>query len=81
MKADDTPPIHYSEATENLVKIANWRMPFGRYEGRRLIDLPEPYIMWFHKTGYPKGELGELLALVYEVQLNTLQHLIHPLKT
>jgi uncharacterized protein len=72
--------IDFNDATENLVKIANWTMPFGKYKGRRLIDLPESYIMWFHQKGYPTGELGTLLALVYEIKLNSLEDLIQPLK-
>jgi len=63
-----------------LTKLANWKMPFGKYQGRALIDLPEAYIVWFHKKGFPEGELGALLGLLYEIKLNGLEHLIHPLK-
>ncbi|RCU52805.1 hypothetical protein EZV61_10530 [Corallincola luteus] len=48
-------------------------MPFGKYAGRPLIDIPEPYMVWLAKQGFPKGELGELLALVYEVKLEGLE--------
>jgi uncharacterized protein (DUF3820 family) len=65
---------------EDLVKIANMEMPFGRYKGRALIDLPEPYVVWFHGQGFPDGELGRLLAQVYEVKLNGLEHLFSPLR-
>ena len=65
---------------ESLIKIANWKMPFGKYEGYRLISLPEAYLVWFHKNGFPEGELGQLLGLLYEIKLNGLEHLIHPLK-
>ncbi len=66
---------------ESLVKIANWKMPFGKYKGCALIDLPEPYVVWFYKEGFPEGELGQLLGLLYEIKLNGLEHLIRPLKT
>jgi uncharacterized protein (DUF3820 family) len=65
---------------ESLLKLANWKMPFGKYKGWALIDLPEPYVVWFHKEGFPEGELGQLLGLLYEVKLNGLEHLIKPLK-
>ncbi len=65
---------------ESLIKIANWKMPFGRYKDCPLIDLPEPYVTWFYKQGFPEGELGQLLGLLYEIKLNGLEHLIRPLK-
>ena len=65
---------------EDLVKLANLKMPFGKYKGRALIDLPEPYVVWFHSKGFPKGELGGLLAQLYEIKLNGLEYLIEPLK-
>lgn len=55
-------------------------MPFGKYAGSRLIDLPEEYIIWFSKKGYPEGELGELLQAVSEIKLNGLEYLFRPLK-
>lgn len=51
-------------------------MPFGKYKGRRLIDLPEPYLVWFHRNGFPPGKLGQQLALVYEIKLNGLEGLV-----
>ncbi len=65
---------------EDLIKTANQTMPFGKYQGRRLIDLPEPYLLWFAGKGFPEGELGKLLALTLEVQVNGLNDLITPLK-
>jgi uncharacterized protein len=65
---------------ESLLKLANWKMPFGKYKGWALIDLPEPYVVWFYKEGFPEGELGQLLGLLYEIKLNGLEHLIKPLK-
>lgn len=63
-----------------LIKLANQRMPFGKYQGRVLIDLPEEYLLWFAKQGYPGGELGMLMALALELRVEGLESLIHPLK-
>lgn len=65
---------------EDLFKLANFQMPFGKYKGRVLIDLPETYVVWFYNEGLPNGELGKLMGLLYEVKLNGLEHLIYPLK-
>jgi uncharacterized protein (DUF3820 family) len=63
-----------------LLKIARTRMPFGRYKGRLLIDLPEPYVIWFAKKGFPEGELGRMLKILYEVKMNGLEYLFRPLR-
>lgn len=65
---------------EMLVEIAQMRMPFGRHQGTRLIDLPEPYVVWFRARGFPRGRLGELLATVYEIKANGLEALLAPLR-
>lgn len=65
---------------ENLPKLANMTMPFGRFQGKRLIDLPEPYLVWFSNNGFPKGELGQLLQLCLEIKINGLEKLVYPLK-
>ncbi|MBN1879202.1 DUF3820 family protein [bacterium] len=64
---------------EILVELANYRMPFGRYKGRYLVDLPEPYVVWFHQQGFPEGKLGRLLAATYEIKLNGLESLLRKL--
>ncbi len=69
-----------NEIPEDLIKIANMKMPFGRYQGMALIDLPEPYVVWFYGKGFPEGELGRLLAQLYEIKLNGLEHLFQPLR-
>ncbi|MCL4112474.1 UNVERIFIED_CONTAM: hypothetical protein GTU68_047000 [Idotea baltica] len=51
-------------------------MPFGKYEGRYLIDLPEYYVVWYHNKGFPNGKLGEMLETVYTLKLNGLEELI-----
>jgi uncharacterized protein (DUF3820 family) len=60
----------------DLKQALHTPMPFGKYKGRQLIDLPEPYLVWFHREGFPKGKLGEQLALVYEIKLNGLEGLV-----
>ena len=63
-----------------LVKLANTKMPYGKYKDRFLIDLPEHYIVWYHNKGFPKGQLGNVLQMVYELKLNGLEHLIRNIK-
>ncbi len=65
---------------KNLLKLAKNTMPFGKYKGSLLIDLPEPYLVWFSRNGFPRGELGELLQLCLEIKVNGLEKLIYPLK-
>lgn len=67
------------EDAEYLLKLANTRMPFGKYAGRLLIDLPEPYVVWFSRKGWPAGELGELLASLYAIKENGLEEMLRPL--
>ncbi len=64
---------------EDLLAAINQVMPFGKYKGRKLIDLPEPYLVWFHKQGFPEGKLGQQLALMYEIKLNGLEAMLKPL--
>ncbi len=65
---------------QDLVKLAKTEMPFGKYKGRLLIDLPEPYLLWFANQGFPEGKLGQLMALALEIKTNGLESLIEPLK-
>lgn len=64
-----------------LSEAINQVMPFGKYAGRKLIYLPEPYLVWFHSKGFPEGKLGKQLALIYEVKLNGLEKMLAPLIT
>ena len=64
-----------------LLKLANYRMPFGKYATQRLIDLPEPYVIWFANKGFPDGELGKMLRIVHEIKINGLEYLFDPLKS
>jgi len=63
-----------------LLKLAKYRMPFGKYANRLLIDLPEPYVVWFAKQGFPNGELGHMLGIVHEIKVNGLEYLFAPLR-
>jgi uncharacterized protein (DUF3820 family) len=63
-----------------LKKLLKTRMPFGKYKGRLLIDLPEPYVVWFARKGFPKGELGKMLQILYEIKINGLEYLFDPLR-
>lgn len=60
---------------EYFLKLARATMPFGRYAGSRLVDLPESYVVWFAQKGYPPGQLGDMLREVYEIKLNGLEYL------
>jgi hypothetical protein len=63
-----------------LRNIVSFKMPFGKYEGRLLCDLPIHYLEWFKRQGFPKGKLGMLLETVYEIKLNGLDDLLFQLK-
>ena len=65
---------------EHLRKLVETRMPFGKYEGRLLADLPGNYLNWFAREGFPRGEIGQLLALMYEIDHNGLRGLLAPLR-
>jgi len=65
---------------EHLKALVTMKMPFGKYKGTLICDLPEHYLVWFHKEGFPKGKLGALLSTMYEIRLNGLQDLLTPLK-
>ena len=70
----------YSETEQQLIELAEMRMPFGKYKGCRLIDLPEPYVVWFSQNGFPRGKLGEMLSIVYEIKANGLEYLFDPFR-
>jgi uncharacterized protein (DUF3820 family) len=63
-----------------LIELLSTKMPFGKYQNRQLIDLPEPYLVWFKQKGFPKGKLGDLLALCYEIKLNGLEGMVRKIK-
>ncbi len=65
---------------EILLKLVRMKMPFGKYEGKLLCDLPEYYLVWYRQKGFPKGQLGVLMETLYEIKLNGLEGLLEPLK-
>lgn len=68
MKADD------------LERLLTVPMPFGKYQGRLIADLPGDYLNWFAREGFPKGDIGRLLALMHEIDHNGLSDLLTPLR-
>ncbi len=66
--------------TAALKKLVATKMPFGKHTGMLLIDLPEPYVVWFAQQGFPKGELGDMLRAVYEIKVNGLEYLFRDVK-
>ena len=65
---------------EDLNLLVTRQMPFGKYKGRLLADLPGNYLAWFAREGFPPGEIGRLLALMLELDHNGLAHLLTPLR-
>lgn len=65
---------------QDLHRLVSTRMPFGKYEGRLLADLPGAYLAWFARKGFPPGPLGRLLALALEIDHNGLSSLLDPLR-
>ncbi|WOD08295.1 DUF3820 family protein [Marinomonas sp. GJ51-6] len=65
---------------EDLIQVARQTMPFGKYQGRVLVDLPEEYLLWFANKGWPSGNLGQWLQLALEIKINGLEKLVDPLR-
>lgn len=61
---------------EKLIELAHYRMPYGKFKGRYLVDLPEAYFVWFKQKGFPQGKLGNLLQAMLEIKMNGLEPLI-----
>lgn len=70
-------PVFNKQILIDLVRI---KMPFGKYKGTLMCNLPEPYLVWFYQKGFPEGKIGILLATIYEIKLNGLEYLLYPLK-
>lgn len=72
----ETPSIDHRP----LLDLTQARMPFGKHAGQLLIDLPEPYLVWFAGQGFPEGRLGQQMQAIYEIKLNGLEYLFDPLR-
>ena len=66
--------------SDSLEKLVTREMPYGKYKGRLIADLPGDYLNWFAREGFPHGEIGRLLALMHEVDHNGLSALLEPLR-
>lgn len=64
----------------DLVRLISVTMPFGKFQGRIIMDLPEEYLLWFRHKGFPDGELGQLMALALEIRINGLEDILTPLR-
>jgi len=71
---------HHTPDHVVLPTIVSMKMPFGKYKGRLLCDLPVEYLEWFARKGFPPGKMGMLLSTVYEIKINGLEYLLTPLK-
>lgn len=65
---------------ERLLELVRMRMPFGKYKGVHLLDLPQAYLVWFGQKGFPPGNLGELMQLALEIDHNGLRPLLEPIR-
>ncbi|MCF6191174.1 MAG: DUF3820 family protein [Cocleimonas sp.] len=79
-QAHDTGIERLASDPELLLKLSKYKMPFGKHKGLLLIDLPEPYVVWFAGEGLPDGELGKLLGIVHTIKVNGLEYLFEPLR-
>ncbi|MFK8137204.1 MAG: DUF3820 family protein [Bdellovibrionales bacterium] len=63
----------------HLLKMATTKMPYGKFKGMRLIDLPEPYVVWIYTNAKPKGQLGDYISEIYEIKLNGIEGMVKKL--
>lgn len=63
-----------------LLELVSFQMPFGKYKGTLICNIPEYYLIWYKQKGFPKGKLGMLLETMLEIRINGLEHLLMPLK-
>lgn len=65
---------------KHLIELVSTRMPYGKFKGRLICDLPEFYLVWYRNKGFPKGKLGVLMGSIYEIKLNGLEYILKPIK-
>ncbi len=65
---------------EALIELAHYKMPFGKYKDRYLVDVPEYYFVWFKQKGFPEGKLGRMMIQMHDIKINGLEELIYNIK-
>ena len=65
---------------KELIKLANYKMPFGKYKNSYLIDIPEYYFVWFRQKGFPAGELGKMMTQMHDIKVNGLEDMIRQIR-
>lgn len=65
---------------ETLIELAHYKMPFGKYKDRYLVDIPEYYYTWYNQKGFPEGKLGRMMTQMYDIKINGLEELIYTIK-
>lgn len=65
---------------KQLIKLAHYKMPFGKYKNYFLVDIPEYYLVWYRQKGFPPGELGKMMTQMHDIKLNGLENIIHNIK-
>jgi uncharacterized protein (DUF3820 family) len=78
--AEEPSKIDLGFDTDDLEKLAYWTMPFGRFRGTPLIDLPEEYLLWFERSEFPAGELGRLMQLCLGIKLSGTEAVVKKLR-
>lgn len=63
-----------------LLDLVKMQMPYGKYKGYLICNIPESYLLWYNDKGFPKGKLGDLMATMFEIRVNGLEYLLTPLK-
>lgn len=67
------------DSKAQLIELIKTKMPFGKYKGRYLLELPEPYLVWFSKNGFPTGKLGDQLQIMHEIKINGTEIELRPI--
>ncbi|MDA3881720.1 MAG: DUF3820 family protein [Bacteroidales bacterium] len=77
----DNEKSYESKAKKDLLDLITTRMPFGKYKGRVICDLPETYLVWFSQKGFPDGRIGTLLQIMYGIKAEGIEHIVYSLRS